>query len=163
MLKMATMRQIILILTIWFFLTSFSQKDSFIDPTGTYKLDSKIKKVGDDTFGYFGEIRLKKLTKNRIVMTFSICKGAPSYNSGSFIDTLEYVDNKSVYKADFDIDPSCEILFYFNEKGVSVKEKTDDYNCGCGFGHAVVADGFYKKISSKQPELRNPMTDEKIE
>lgn len=157
------MRQLFFTLTLCFFLTGFSQKDNFIDPTGTYELNRNIKEVSGDTYGYFGGICVKKLTKNRILMTFSICKGAPSYNLGSFVDTLEYVDNKSVYKAGFDVDPSCQIWFYFSKKGVSVKEKTDDYNCGCGFGHAVVADGFFKKISSKQPELRNPMTDEKIE
>ncbi len=94
-------------------------------------------------------------------MTFMICIGAPSYNSGSFVDTLDYYNNSVIYTAQ-DIDPSCQIRFDFSEKGIVVKEKTDDFNSGCGFGHAVVADGFFKKISNSEPILKEPMTDEEI-
>lgn len=55
------------------------------------------------------------------------------------------------------------MIFYFRKDGILVKEQTADYNFGCGFGHAVVADGFYKKISNKEPTLREPLTGIKLE
>ena len=137
-------------------------QDNFIDPTGTYELDSQTTEKDGDIYGYFGKIQVKTLSADKILMTFMINKGAPSYNSGSFVDTLDYKDNLVIYTAP-ELDSSCKITFEFNDRGVTVKEETDDVNFGCGFGHAVVADGYYKKISSAVPELRDPMTEEKLE
>lgn len=95
-------------------------------------------------------------------MTFMINKGAPSYNSGSFVDTLEYKLGKAIYTAK-EFDPSCKITFRFTENGVHVNQKNDDYNVGCGFGFAVVATGYFKKTSSESPKLREPLTDEFLE
>ena len=70
-----------------------------INPNGTYQLDEKTKIKNGDTFGYFGDIKVKLIDNGKIVMSFYICKGAPSYNSGSFVDTLIYknnIDRKSV-------------------------------------------------------------------
>lgn len=156
------MKQTIYILTTWAFLTSLTFQDKYIDPTGTYGLNSETKKDGDDIYIYFGQIQVKRLNEKQIVMTFMVSKGAPSYNSGSFVDTLDYHVNKAIY-VDPELDPSCKITFDFTEKGVTVKEKTDNYNFGCGFGHAVVADGFFNKTSPDEPELRHPLTGEKIE
>lgn len=133
-------------------LTSFTKRDAYIDPTGTYNLDQKTKKIGEDIYGYFGEIQVVKLKEDKILMNFSICKGAPSYNSGSFLDTLSYHDNRALF-TDPSADSSCVIIFDFIAKGITVKENTGDYNFGCGFGHAVIADGFFKKTSSKKPEI----------
>lgn len=138
------------------------QAKEYLNPTGTYKLDSKTRKTKDDIYGYFGQIQVKRLTKDQIIMTFVVNKGAPSYNSGSFVDTLVYKNNRSIYKTP-DFDPSCKIVFDFTKNGINVVEKTDDYNNGCGFGHAVVANGYFKKMTSEIPELRHPMTNEKIE
>jgi len=137
-------------------------QSNYIDPTGTYELDSKTEKKGEDIFGYSGKIQVKKIKQDKIIMTFMICKGAPSYNSGSFVDTLDYNKNTVIYKT-LDFDPSCLIKFDFNNKGIFVKETTNDLNSGCGFGHAVVADGFFKKTSSSEPLLKDPMTDEEIQ
>ena len=134
------------------FITLSAQNSTYINPTGTYKLAVGTEKVGKDVFGYFGDINIRKLSNQLIIMSFYVCVGAPSYNSGSFIDTLKYVSNNAIYKAEYDSDPSCEVTFRFNKNGISVKEKTDDYNFGCGFGHSVSADGFYKKTSSKEPD-----------
>lgn len=149
-----------ILLLITLTLAGFSAKEN-IDPTGTYKFDGKTKKKKGDMYGYSGKIQVKKHTINRIIMTFEVNKGAPSYNSGSFVDTLEYNDNKTIY-TNPDLDQSCKITFEFTNKGVIVKEKTDHYNFGCGFGHAVQADGYYKRISRKEPELRQPLTNEKL-
>lgn len=156
------MRQIIQLLTFIILLTSFTFQSIIIDPTGTYILDSKTKKRNNDIYGYFGQIQVKKIGDNKIIMTFEVNKGAPSYNSGSFVDTISYFDNKAVYTTP-EFDPTCKITFDFAKKGITVKEETADYNSGCGFGHAVIADGFYKRVSNKTPILTEPLTGEKLE
>ncbi len=156
------MRQTLLILTSIILMTSFSIKVFYIDPTGTYKLNSKANNKNGDIYGYSGQVQVKKISLNKIVMTFEVNKGAPSYNSGSFVDTLSYNDNKAIY-TDTDSDSTCKITFDFDKKGIAVKEEASDYNSGCGFGHAVVANGFYKKTSSKIPILTKPLTGEKPE
>ena len=118
-----------------------------INPTGFYKLNGVQKK--DETYGYFGEVKVKLIRGSRIVISFFICKGYPSYNSGSFYDTLNYSGNAAVYK--YPDDPSCRIDISFTATGVKVDEKTDNYNSGCGFGHAVVAKDFFRKRSSRVP------------
>ena len=157
-----SMKQKILIFTSAILLTGFVYQKTYIDPTGAYKLDSKTKKKDGDIYGYSGRIQVKKITKNRIVMTFEVNKGAPSYNSGSFVDTLPYNDNRVIY-TNSELDTTCKITFDFNKRGVIVKEQTEDFNSGCGFGHAVVVDGFFKKTSSKVPILIEPLTGKQIE
>lgn len=152
----------ILTMTLIILLTSFTVQTSYIEPTGTYQLDSKSEKRNGDIYGYSGQIQVKKLSSDKIVMTFEVNKGAPSYNSGSFVDTLIYKDNKAIY-IDLESDSTCKITFDFDKKGVTVKEETADYNSGCGFGHAVVADGFFKRTSGKTPILTEPLTGEKLE
>jgi hypothetical protein len=124
-----------------------------IDPTGSYKLVSNAKIKNGDVYGYSGDIEVKLLDSSRIAISFFVTKGMPSYNSGSFIDTLFFRDNIGTYKTKED--STCTMTFRFSAKGIKVEEKTADYNFGCGFGHAVVADGFYKKTSSKIPKNEN--------
>lgn len=123
---------------------------NYIDPTGTYILDESKPDDNGEVYGYFGEIHVTKLSQTRIMMDFSICKGAPSYNLGNFIDTLAYHDNKAIYKGNGDDDPSCLITFNFSSKGIDVKEKTDSPTFGCGFGHDVDANGFFINTSFKK-------------
>ena len=144
---------------LWLFLFGCSATHKQIDPTGTYELDNKTKKEDGDVYGYFGKIQVLNLTKDQIIISFMVNKGAPSYNSGSFIDTLDYRSNQAFYTIP-EYDSSCKITFHFSDIGVTVKEETDDFNFGCGFGHAVVADGFYKKTSSEKPEIQDLLKEE---
>lgn len=146
---------------LWCCTFSINGQIPFIDPTGTYDLESQTTKKGNDTYGYFGQIQVKAMSINQIVMTFIVCKGAPSYNSGSFVDTLDYANNRAFY-TDPEFDESCTITFDFEENSAIVEEITDDLNFGCGFGHAVVADGIYKKTSSQIPILKDPVTGEEL-
>jgi hypothetical protein len=143
-------------------LSGFNALNKAIDPAGTYKLVSKTKNKGGEIYGYTGFIQVKKISEYKIVMTFEINKGAPSYNSGSFVDTLNYKNNQSIFR-NVEADPTCSISFDFSKKGVKVKETTADFNFGCGFGHAVIANGYFKKVSSKIPILIEPLTGEKLE
>jgi len=152
--KLRLLYNILALFGLWICFVAMTHQNNYINPTGTYKLDSKTTKKGKDVYGYTGEIKVKMLTKNKIVMSFIVCKGAPSYNSGSFLDTLDYKDNRSIY-TDLENDSSCMMTFKFTDKGVIVDEKTDDYNFGCGFGHAVVADGYFKKTSALVPLIKD--------
>jgi hypothetical protein len=132
------------------------------DPTGTYEYKGKSIKVEGAVVGpYVGKIQVKRISNNKIVMNFFICKGAPSYILGSFIDTLLFTNNISIYKPS-ESDSTCKITFNFDKHGVKVKETTADFNSGCGFGHAVVANGYFKKTSSKQPKFIDPVTEPEI-
>ena len=96
----------------------------FLNPTGTYKFDEKTEKRDGEVYGYFGEISVKLIDRSKIAMSFYVCKGAPSYNSGSFIDTLDYVDEKVIYIPEND--STCRITFYFKEHGVHVTQSLND-------------------------------------
>lgn len=157
-----TMNKILLSPIFIIVLTSFNIQHNYIEPTGTYKLNNIYKRKDGDVYGYSGEIQVKKIDSEKIIISFGVNKGAPSYNSGSFVDTLLYKENRAIY-TDPESDSTCKITFNFDKKGITVREETADYNFGCGFGHAVVADGFYKKVSKKVPILINLMTGEKIE
>jgi hypothetical protein len=136
-----------------------TKPDTFINPTGHYELESEIKQIGEDRYGYSGEIRVKLLEGKRIAVGFYMDKGAPSYNSGSFLDTLAYDDSIAIYRP-LEFDSTCALTLLFSKNGVLSTEQTADYNSGCGFGHAVVANGFFKKISSDAPTELDPMTQE---
>lgn len=141
-------------------ITSFNAKEEKLNPTGTYHLKSKTIKKDGEIYGYFGKIQVKKLNSEKIIMTFEVNKGAPSYNSGSFVDTLIYKNNRAIYKIS-ELSSTCKIIFDFNKKGITVTEKAADYN-SCGFGMNVIADGFYKKTSNKVPILIEPLTGKKL-
>jgi hypothetical protein len=119
---------------------------TFINPAGYYSLDNKTRvDTGGERYGYFGSIKVNVIDSNRIFVDFYVCKGAPSYNSGSFEDTLTYQNGIAVRTTTDDA--SCVITFNFNTTGgVTVEEKAKDFNDACGFGHAVIANGFYKRI-----------------
>jgi hypothetical protein len=142
-------------------LVSFGQKkekQTAMNVTGTYRFEGKTYQKGEDTYGYFGSIRVKQLEKNKIAVSFFICKGAKSYSSGSFLDTLELKESSAVYKTD--CDSNCTILFKFTNNGVATihKDADGDYNFSCCFGHAVIANGFFRKQSSKIPVIKDPNT-----
>jgi hypothetical protein len=124
----------------------------FINPTGSYRLDSKNTVKNGDTYGYFGDIDVKLLDSSRIAISFFVCEGAPSYNLGTFVDTVTYKDNIAIHTTPED-DTTCRIKFIFSKKAVTVEQHQADLNFGCAFGHAVFADGFYKKTSSKVPVI----------
>ncbi len=128
---------------------------SYINPKGSYKYQGEITIKNGDTYGYFGNINIQQLTKNKIAVSFFICKGAPSYNSGSFVDTFMYANNYFEYLGVND--SSCLISFKVTKLGITVNENTSDFNFGCDFGHGVVANGFFEKTSNRTPEIKNQL------
>jgi hypothetical protein len=130
--------------------------NGFINPTGTYQLDEKTKIKNGDTFGYFGDIKVKLIDNKKVVMSFYICKGAPSYNSGSFVDTMIYKNNIVIYKDKGDTAKGCTTTFVFSKLGITVNEKAN-YDMGTCWGAGVIAHGFYKKTSYKEPMIKDPL------
>jgi hypothetical protein len=124
------------------------------NPTGTYKLDSKTYTRHGEVYGYTGSIMVKQINPDTIAVSLFVCKGAPSYNMGSFVDTLLYRHHQALYHHAGD-DTSCRITFYFTNKGLTVDQAQANLNFGCGFGHAVFADGYYKKVSGRVPVIKN--------
>ncbi len=124
--------------------------------TGTYEYDGKTYLKDGDRYGYFGTIKIKELSKSVIQISFFICKGAPSYNVGEFLDTLVLTGSKAVYRPS--CDRNCTIEFAFLKSSVkSVHKDADgDFNYSCCFGMAVIADGYFKKISSRVPIKMKP-------
>ena len=48
----------------------------FINPTGTYKLISETHMEGEDAYGYYVEMRVKLLSRNRVVIDWDVNKGS---------------------------------------------------------------------------------------
>jgi hypothetical protein len=141
----------IVTLTLWTH-PAKGQTSVLINPTGVYKYSGKTYTKNGDTYGYFGTIKVSQLDQNKVLVNFYVCKGAPSYNSGSFIDTLTYINNQSVYRGDTTmIEGTCKLNFKFTSKGIYAELFSDYPNTACGFGHAVDAQGYYKKRKGKIP------------
>lgn len=117
----------------------------YVNPEGSYSLVSKNRKVKGETYGRFGTINVKRISDNQIYFELDINSGAASYNNGFAGGTWEYNNNQVVYSTEFDA--TCFITMTFSKKGITVVQKADDINMACGFGHAVYADGFYKRTS----------------
>jgi hypothetical protein len=153
------MKQFLFIIAAILAIANTSTGQTFVDPTGTYEMDNKTTIKNDDTYGYFGEICVKLIGKNKIAMSFYICKGAPSYNSGSFVDTLDYGNNIAVYKDKYSPENECCVEFTFSKTRIKLIE-TANYEHGTCWGAGVVAFGSFKKISSKVPVIKNPLRDD---
>lgn len=121
-----------------------------VDPTGLYVLGDTTRDGDGEIYGYFGNIAVKPIAQDKIVLRLYVCKGAPSYNSGEVYDTLTIANNTAIYR-DVETDTTCRIIFRFFKRGVEVEEISADYNAGCGFGHAVIASGFYRRKSYTVP------------
>ncbi len=142
------------ILSALFFSTLFfsgePEHNSF-DPTGTYVLLGTVKR--NRITSHSGEIRVQLLDPQRIALCFYINKGYPGYESGSFIDTLAYVDSCSRYTPT--ADTSCAILFYFHRKAVEIMETYSDPLSGCGFPNGVLVSAVFDKKSANRPVIQD--------
>jgi hypothetical protein len=83
-------------------------------------------------------------------------KVIPVFNpTGTYkLDSKTYTRHGEVYGYTGD-DTSCRITFHFTSKGVTVDQAQANPNFGCGFGHAVFADGYYKKVSGRVPVIKD--------
>jgi hypothetical protein len=123
----------------------------FINPTGTYILKGAIDK--NRIMGHSGELRAKLLDSDKVAMSFYINKGYPGYESGSFLDTLAYVDNLARYIPTGD--SGCTIIFSFTRWMVEIRQTFNDPQSACGFGDGVMVSAFFKKSSDERPIIQD--------
>lgn len=133
-------RPIILSLSILFTLSSFfMEKTTEFNPTGTYEYDN-----GDNGNGI---VKVKNISKDKINVSIFVVGGPPSHNMGEFMQELKIKNGIANYKSG-----DCALKFIFNSKAVKVVQTGFD----CGFGNGVAAGGYYKKTSSKVPNMEDP-------
>lgn len=124
-------------LSILFTLTSFfMEKTNELNPTGTYEYDN-----GNDGDG---TVKVQKIGTDKINVSLFVIGGPPSHNMGEFMKELKIKNGVANYKSG-----DCALKFIFNSKAVKVVQSGWD----CGFGNGVAAGGYYKKISSKVPDM----------
>jgi hypothetical protein len=117
----------------------FTDKNMGINPTGTYEYDN-----GDSGNGI---IKVKNIGKDKFKVSIFVVGGGPSHNMGEFMEELKLKNGVMHYKSG-----ECELKFIFNSKAVKVVQPGWE----CGFGMGVMADGYYKKTSSKVPDMEDP-------
>ncbi|MFT7033674.1 MAG: hypothetical protein ACJA2S_002182 [Cyclobacteriaceae bacterium] len=81
------------------------------------------------------------------LLYIELTRGAPSYNSGSIYTRINLTSSEIILRR-VDIDLKCEIGLLIKKDLVVLNTLNND----CGFGHGVVSDGTFKKISSKTPQ-----------
>ena len=123
----------------------------FINPTGTYILKGEVK--NSTIIGHYGEIRVSLLDSSTIALCFYVNKGYPGYESGSFVDTLHYEENRAIYHPA--ADSSCVIYFAFNVRSVAISKALTDPHSGCGFYPGVVVPAVFDKTSSEIPVIQD--------
>ena len=109
-----------------------------------------------------GSVIVYPETDSTILFYIDLCRGAPSYNLGIKYgrmkitnDTGSYYNGSSSYEG-----KGCKWYFEFSEKSLTINS-VDGQN-ECGFGHAVFADGIYKRRSSKLRKSFIDMTGDTI-
>ena len=123
----------------------------FIDPTGTYTLTGIVK--NNRVTSHSGELRVRLLDRHKAAICFYINKGYPGYESGAFLDTLQYEDNRLTYTPAQDT--TCSVVFDFLPRAVEVIRIVSDPLCGCGFGPGVFAPATFGKSSNAIPVIQD--------
>jgi len=124
--------------SILFLSTSFHWENVDFNPTGTYEYDH-----GDDGDGI---VKVQKISSNKIKVSIFVVGGGPSHNMGEFMEIIKIKNGVAKYKSG-----DCALKFIFNSKAVKVVQTGWD----CGFGNGVAAGGYYKKTSSKVPDMED--------
>lgn len=140
-----------LIILPFFLYMTFSRKNGFINPTGTYILKGVVEK--NLIITHNGEIRVKLLQNNILALCFYINKGYPGFESASFIDTLTYDDNRAKYIPSNDT--SCTFSFLFTGESVELTLIYTDPQCTCGFTKGVIAPAIFMKSSGDNPLIQD--------
>jgi hypothetical protein len=91
-----------------------------------------------------------------------VCKGAPSYNSGSIDGRITIRNNKAVFQKRLAYEKmDCVLYFEFGENGLTIDE--DEEDCGCGFGNAVfIIKKTFQCKSAQIPQYYTNISNEKI-
>jgi hypothetical protein len=148
------MRMLSLILLLFMLSTECSAKNNkHVNPTGTYKLmgtcKGGIKPNGAKWRCRVGELRVKRLGRSRVAISYYGDNGEPGYHVAQFIDTVFYNGN-SAWSNPYGLD-SCRIVIIFGRTAATILQ--DDYYCG--FGYGAKARGTYEKVSDRIPKIES--------
>lgn len=131
------------------------------DITGTYHLNKHIDIENDYPIeSYFGNLQVVPWGEDSVILNFYINKGHPSYNTGSFIDTLLIENEILTYQTT--CGTNCKVQFSFYETRVHVKSGAEDTSRNCCFGYGVVVNDYYEKTSDAVPILVDPLTGDRL-
>ena len=150
------------LLSIIFFIATlteaaYGQLKTIGDPSGVYVYEGETVEKNDDIYGYSGTVMVLLKAPGKIIVNLYVNKGAPSYNLGTLIDTLDYSGNTALF---LDTSESaCKLIFHFYKKKLFVEMFAKDPNFACGFGHAVSAQGVYRKLKGRRPTVEEILTD----
>lgn len=79
-----------------------------------------------------------------------INRGAPSYNMGSMYARMSIHGDSATFYTPMDYaDTGCEWTLVFTKSNLRISTLNGQFDCG--FGHAVYADGNYRRKSRKIP------------
>ncbi|HXD79086.1 MAG TPA: hypothetical protein VN616_14815 [Puia sp.] len=129
----------------------FTADQEYVNPTGTYVLKGEIR--NSRIVGHYGELRARLIDSNTVALAFYLNKGYPGYESGAFLDTLRYDDNRAVFRPR--ADSSCAFYFSFDPHAVEVDKGSSDPNSGCGFSLGVIIPAILQKTSSDVPVIQD--------
>jgi hypothetical protein len=105
------------------------------------------KNIGKGT----GEILIYPESDSTILFFLSVNRGAPSYNMGTLYGRIKVKGDIGACYIKFEGSGSgCRLHFQFSKNCLKLKIVENEYDCG--FGHAVFADGDYRRKSKKIPE-----------
>lgn len=108
------------------------------NPTGTYRFTERRTHRR-------GEMRVTLCDPKHIAIRLVVSSGAPAFDAGSLIDTLEYANNIAIY-TDPNEGSSCRIVFQFSRSGTRIEEQRVG---ACSFGNGVAVAGFYRRVNRR--------------
>ena len=115
---------------------------------GTFQMDFKGKFKGSSN-----EIKILALGKGRLQIAMDllypyIVRGEMSANMGQLDGEAKIEGDTAVYEStEFG---QCRITIKFVQPG-TIKVSQEGTDADCGFGHNVMADGTYRRVSSAKP------------
>ena len=95
-------------------------------------------------YGGFATITVYPETDDTILFYIKLQKGPPSYNMGSLIGRARIDNGVATFILD---EYDCRWSMTFTKSSLIIRTLQEKYDCG--FGGGVIADGTYKRISSK--------------
>ena len=115
----------------------------FVNPTGTYRLSERRSKRR-------GEMRVVLADRTHIAIRLVVSSGAPAFDAGLIVDTLEYANNAAVYNGADRDGGSCRIVLMFSRSGT----RSDEDNAGsCSGTNGVATAGFYRRVNRRARTL----------
>jgi hypothetical protein len=99
----------------------------------------------------YSELRTIDHGNGDVEFQFDLWGGPPAYNSGGMEGHLSMKEGRATFETT-KYEGVCRIDFEFAPKQVTVRQTAGSW-AECGFGHNIVADGRFVRISKKVPKF----------